>query len=289
MKRINVSNVSAGIAVTSLFIALGGPAQAQSLITGKNIRNSSITGVDIKNKSLTSADFRGSLKGKTGSRGRTGAAGNNGNNGAAGPAGPAGSAGAAGAAGARGATGAQGPKGDVGAVGPAGPSRFVLVNAQGVIEQQSGGFRIANAYPSSGAGNANGANGNVYIESGDEDLTNNGIVATIAPENQYNQDGIGGPTGPTGNAGANDANPDTNPEFSGEITATKCAIAGVVACAPNDLTANGGTGTSTNANNYLVVSPRLSDGRRTSDGESPVANSTPNRKRFYIIISGERE
>ena len=177
-----------------------------------------------------------------------------------GPAGPAGAAGAA------------GPKGDTGPRGPEGPSRYVLVNAAGAIEQQSGGFRIANAYPSSGAGNANGANGNVYIESGDADLTNNGIVATIALQNQVNQDDIGGATGATGNAGANDGPTQTNPEFSGEIKATQCALAGIVACAPMDvgITPN----VPTNAKNYFVVSPRLSDGRRTSDATSPTANST---------------
>ncbi len=135
--------------------------------------------------------------------------------------------------------------------------------------------------------NANGANGNVYIESGDADLTNNGIVATIALQNQVNQDDIGGATGATGNAGANDGPTQTNPEFSGEITATQCALAGIVACAPMDIgiTPN----VPTNAKNYFVVSPRLSDGRRTSDATSPTPNSTPNRKRFYVIISGPRD
>lgn len=146
-----------GIAITSLFIALGGPAQAASLLTGKNIRNSSLTGVDVKNNSLTSADVKGLRKGDF-AQGQL----------------PSGDRGPAGPAGANGAPGAKGAKGDV---GPSGPSRWVLVDATGKIEQQSGGFRIANAYPSSGAGNANGANGNVYIESGDADLTNNGIVA----------------------------------------------------------------------------------------------------------------
>lgn len=277
MKRINTSSVATGIAVTSLFIALGGPAEAASLITGKNVKNSSLTGADVKNNSLTSADVAnirsgdvtdGSLLAKDFANGQVPRGGQ----------GPAGPAGAAGAAGPRGATGPRGPEG---------PSRYVLVNAAGVIEQQSGGFRIANAYPNSGAGNANGANGNVYIESGDADLTNNGIVATIALQNQVNQDDIGGATGATGNAGANDGPTQTNPEFSGEITATQCALAGIVACAPMDVGVT--PNVPTNAKNYFVVSPRLSDGRRTSDASSPTANSTPNRKRFYVIISGPRD
>jgi hypothetical protein len=56
-------------------------------------------------------------------------------------------------------------------------------------------------------------------------------------------------------------------EFGGEISATRCAIAGVVACAP----------AGTNNGNHFVVSPRLSTGERT----------TPTtRKRFYVVISG---
>ena len=61
---------------------------------------------------------------------------------------------------------------------------------------------------------------------------------------------------------------DINPEFSGEITATRCAITGVVGCAP----------TTTNDVNHFVVSPRLSDGQPTD---------ATNRKRFYIVITGD--
>ena len=65
----------------------------------------------------------------------------------------------------------------------------------GRIEAQSGGFRIANAYPQGGA------NGNVYIESGDRDLSNNGIVATLALENQVDQNGDGITNGSAPNTG----------------------------------------------------------------------------------------
>ena len=56
----------------------------------------------------------------------------------------------------------------------------MLVNRAGTIEAQSGGFRIANAYPAGSPGE-----GNVYIDSGDANLSNNGIVASLALENQY--------------------------------------------------------------------------------------------------------
>ena len=274
LKRINLSGVSAGIAVTSLFIALGGPAQAASLFSGQNIKNNSVTGIDVKNNSLTGLDVKNLRRGDF----------------AAGQI-PAGERGLTGAAGAAGAAGATGEKGDKGDVGPAGPSRWVLVNRDGAIEAQSGGFRIANAYPAGGAGE-----GNVYIDSGDANLSNNGIVATIALENQYSLKGAT-PSGGTLTNGRN-PEPDNNPEFSGEISATKCAIGtgpnavtgvtGVVACAPLDTTANGGDNLTTNRDRYFVVSPRLSDGGFTRNDTAPGAGDNTH-KRFYVIISGPRD
>ena len=58
-----------------------------------------------------------------------------------------------------------------------------------------------------------------------------------------------------------------NLEFSGEISATRCGQAGIVACAP----------TGTNNANHLVVSPRLSTGERTT---------STTRKRFSVVIAG---
>ena len=59
---------------------------------------------------------------------------------------------------------------------------------------------------------------------------------------------------------------------------TRCAITGVVACAPMDIGVT--PNVPTNAPNYLVVSPRNSDGTRTADGT---------RKRFYVAVSGPRD
>jgi hypothetical protein len=137
---------------------------------------------------------------------------------------------------------------------PAARTRWVLVDAGGNIEAQSGGFTLKSGYGADPAGAA----GNVYIDAG-EDLSNNAITATIALQNQVDQDA-------NGNTNGRQPGADQNAEFSGEISATRCAIAGVVTCAPP------GTNTST----HFVVSPRLSDGQVT--GES-------NRKRFYVIIS----
>ena len=134
------------------------------------------------------------------------------------------------------------------------PTRWVLVNRGGQIEAQSGGFSITAAYPDGAA------NGNVYINA-NEDLSDNGIAATIALENQYD---LGGPATP--NNGTNGA-ADTNPEFAGEISASRCQIPGVVECGP--------PAAKTTSN--FVVSPRESDG-------TPTAGA--NRKKFYVVITG---
>ncbi|WP_026909562.1 hypothetical protein [Patulibacter minatonensis] len=134
-------------------------------------------------------------------------------------------------------------------------TRWVLVNAAGEIEAQSGGFTVKSAY----VGNPAGASENVYIDSG-EDLSSKGLSATIALQNQTDQNGDGVMNGKAPGANA-------NPEFSGEVSATRCAITGVVSCAP----------TGTNTSTHFVVSPRLSDGSPTS---------TTTRKRFYVTITG---
>ena len=134
-------------------------------------------------------------------------------------------------------------------------SRWALVNSAGEIEAQSGGFTIAACYPAAPAA----ANGNCYINTGD-DLSNNGITATIALQNQTNQ---GGGT----MNGTDDGMSDANLEFSGEIVVARCGSTGQVACAP----------AGTNNANHLVVSPRLSDGQRTD---------STNRKRFYVTVTG---
>lgn len=139
-------------------------------------------------------------------------------------------------------------------------SRWLLVNAAGEIERQSGGFNIIAAYPDTPAA----AEGNVYINAG-EDLSDNGIVTTIALQNQVN---VGGGTGNGTNTGGDASAPAAgdNEEFAGEISATQCNLPGIVVCAPADA----------RNNSAFVVSPRNSDGSRTTDA---------NRKRFYVVIT----
>ena len=145
---------------------------------------------------------------------------------------------------------------------PAGADRWALINAAGEIEAQSGGFTIAAAYPTladtavpPAPDNSLRANGNVYINAG-EDLTDNGIVTTIALQNSVDQNGDGNSNGRGGDAF----------EFSGEISASVCGLTGT-ACAP----------TGTNTTDHFVVSPRNSDGSVTTGTE---------RKRFYVIVTG---
>ncbi|MEJ7831901.1 MAG: hypothetical protein WKF79_03225 [Nocardioides sp.] len=149
-------------------------------------------------------------------------------------------------------------------------TRWLLVNSAGAIVAQSGGFEVEAAYPTLGntapvgaPDNSLRANGNVYIDAG-EILSNNGITATIALQNQLDQDG--------GGMGGRTAGADANAEFSGEISVSQC---GLTAGTPSSMTACAPLGT--NTNDYFVVSPRNSDGSVT----------TPDtRKRFYVIITG---
>lgn len=159
--------------------------------------------------------------------------------------------------------GVQGPRGEQ---GPAGVGRWALADATGAIVAQSGGFTVTAGYPTlentapeGSPSNAQRANGNVYINA-NEDLTDNGIVATVALQNTVDQNGDAITSGRAPGA-------DNNPEFSGEIATSLC-LPGTVNCAP--------PGTSNI--NYLVVSPRLSDGSVTMDG---------NHKRFYVVVTGD--
>ncbi len=110
-------------------------------------------------------------------------------------------------------------------------ARWLLLNEQGQIEEQSGGFTVLDAYQT---------NNNVYIDTG-ETLVGKGLNATIAIQNLVNVDGADG---------------DAEPNFGGEVSVARCQVPGVVECAP----ANAKT------INALVVSPRNSDGTATDPG-----------------------
>lgn len=254
--RLSKPTPSFAVAVAALVVSLGGTSYAVATIGSDDIRdgavgsaaiqNGSIQGRDIMTGQVFSSDIaNGTLLPEDFAPGTLKA-------GKQGPKGP------------RGATGAPGAPG---APGPAGIGRWVLINADGEIEAQSGGFSVAAAYPvlentavDPAPSNALRANGNVYINA-NEDLSNNGVVVSIALQNAIDQNGDGITNGRA-------AMPDANPEFAGEISASMCGLPGLVACAPP------GTGNT----NHFVVSPRNSDGTVTTDDT---------RKRFYVIITGD--
>ncbi len=219
-KYVRLPSPAMAVALLALFTALSASAYAATVITGKNVRNGSLTGADIQSKSIAGTDIKDGALAARDIK--------------------AGSLTADRFAG--------------GQLNATKPTRWVLVNRAGEIEAQSGGFSVTAAYP------AGAANGNVYINAG-EDLSDNGIAATIALENQYD---LGGPATP--NNGTNAA-ADANPEFAGEISASRCQIAGVVECGP--------PAAKTTSN--FVVSPRESDGQPTTG---------TNRKKFYVVITG---
>lgn len=250
--RVRKPTPSLVVAVGALVVALGGTSYAVTQVGSPEIRDGSVRSVDVRNDTLRSGDIKNGTLRRSDFAAGVLEQGDRGPRGATGPRGTAGP------------QGEQGPQGPQGEQGPPGVDRWVLVNAAGEIEAQSGGFTVAAAYATlantaSTGDNSLRAAGNVYIDAG-EDLTDNAIVTTIALQNQVDQNGDG-----ITNGRATDA--DANPEFSGEISASRCGIAMVVACAP----------AGTNNANHFVVSPRNSDGTVTT---------ADTRKRFYVVISG---
>lgn len=245
MKR-SLPRPSPSMVVSSfaLLVAMSGTSYAAMQINGNDIEKGTVTSKQIKDDSLKGKDVKdGSLRVE-----------DFGDELPAGPAGP------------------EGPAGPVGPAGEDGVGRWALVGANGEILAQSGGFTMVAAYPTlpntapdGSPSNALRANGNVYIDAG-EDLSDNGIVASIVLQNTVDQNGD---TVTNGRA----AGADANPEFSGEISVSRCNFTGNTGvpiptnCAPAG---------AQNATSF-VVSPRLSDGSVTTDA---------NRKAFYVIVTG---
>ena len=105
-------------------------------------------------------------------------------------------------------------------------TRWLLIDEQGQIEEQSGGFTIIDAYVT---------NNNVYVDAGSP-LADHGLFATVALQNKIDVDGMAG----------------VDSDFDGEVSVARCQTA-AVECAPPG---------AKNANAF-VVSPRNSDGSAT--------------------------
>ena len=220
------------VSVAALVVAASGTSYAVATIGSADIRNGSVLPQDIKDNRLKSNDILdGGLLARDFAKGQL-------------PQGPA---------------------------GADGSGRWVLINAAGQIEAQSGGFTLVAGYPTlpntavAPADNSLRANGNVYINAG-EDLADNAIVASIVLQNTVDQNGD---AITTGRAPGSDA----NPEFSGEISVSRCNV-GAPTTPPSGPT-NCAPAGAQNASSF-VVSPRLSDGGVTTD---------TNRKAFYVIVS----
>lgn len=142
--RLTFANV---VAMTALFVALGGSSYAAVTITGKNIKNNSVTTQDIKNNSVTGRDVRNrSLLAEDFKPGQL-PGGPAGPSGASGPQGAAGPKGTAGPQGAAGQQGAAGPQGAPGPQGASATNLFAVVSANGTIASGSGVTSVSTTTP----------------------------------------------------------------------------------------------------------------------------------------------
>ncbi len=108
-------------------------------------------------------------------------------------------------------------------------TRWLLLDEKGQIEEQSGGFKVIDAYST---------NQNVYIDAGST-LEGHGLTGTIAIQNKIDQTADG----------------TADPNFGGEVSVARCQTA-AVECAPSGA----------KNSSAFVVSPRNSDGTATADG-----------------------
>jgi hypothetical protein len=186
------------VGVVALVIAMAGTSVAAFKVRSGDIVNGSIRAVDVRKNTLTGAQLRENKIGTVPSAHRAGRADSAGSADALTPAGAA-----------------------------ALKSRWLLINEQGQIEEQSGGFTILDAYV---------ANQNVYIDAG-APLVGHGLTATIAIQNKVDTSGDG----------------IADPGFDGQVSVARCQTA-AVECAP------------ANAKNVnaFVVSPRDADGAATA-------------------------
>ena len=194
------------VACIALVAAIGGTSYAASMITSADVDDRSLKGKDLVDDTLRGRQVRERSLGQVAAARRAESA--------------------ATAASADVAANAQLLGGESAADQKV---RWLLFNEQGQIEDQSGGFRVLDAFQT---------NSNVYIDAG-ESLVGKGLTASIAIQNQVDVDGMDG---------------DAEPDFDGEISVTRCQIPGVVDCAPP----------SAKNVNALVVSPRNSDGSPTT-------------------------
>ncbi len=193
--HLSFANVMATMAV---FIALGGTSYAAVMITGADVRDGSLTGRDVRDSSLGASDVISSSLG-------TGEIRDGSLNGRDVRDSSLGSSdvidGSLLARDFRPGQLQPGPKGDQGPAGAA--SRFFLLDENGNIVEQSGGFTVVSKPGTTATGQPT-TNPNVYIRS-TTSLVNKGLSATIA-----------------------------GPALDGDAAVARCASTTAVTCVPTN-------------------------------------------------------
>ena len=182
------------VAVLALIVALGGSAYAASKIDTNDIKNNAITARQVENGTLKGKDFKEGGLTTTDVR-----------------------------------DGKLQLKDFNDSVIAGLKSRWFLLNENGQIEEQSGGFTVIDGYQT---------NNNVYVDSG-ASMVGHGVFATVALQNKLDIDG--------------DGTPDSS--FNGQVSVARCQTT-TVECAPPGA----------KNENALVVSPRQDDGSATNAG-----------------------
>lgn len=213
MKRfLRLPSPAMTVALLALFTALAGTSYAAVTITGKNVKNSSLTGKDVRNNSLTGSDVK-RIRGADVSNGSLTAsdiksssiAGNDIKNEAL----------AARDIKAGSLTADRFAAGQLG-------NRWALVDENGTIIEQSGGFTVASR---PGINGQPATNPNVYINTG-ASLVGKGLQVSTAIQNRLDRTGDGV----------------ADPSFTGDTAVGRCNTA-AVNCVP----------AGTNTDNMLVV------------------------------------
>ena len=203
-QHLRYGNVMSTLA---LFVALGGTSYAAVEITGRDVKNGSLTGADVKNRSLTGVDVKN-----------------------------------------RSLTGSDVKDGALSArdlrQGTLPVTRWLLLNENGEIEEQSGGFTVASK---PGVNGQPATNPNIYVNAG-QSLTGKGLTATIAIQNRIDRD----------------ANATPDPAFAGDVAVGRCNTA-AINCVP----------TGTNVDNVLVVRALADNNTVTSQTRRVYVQVTP--------------
>lgn len=212
MKRIlRLPSPAMAVALVALFTALAGSAYAATVITGKNVKNGSLTGADVRTNSLTGSDVTGLRGADVKSSGLTGSdiasssiAGNDIKNEAL--------------------AARDIKKGSLTSdrFGPGQLARWALVDENGAIIEQSGGFTVASR---PGVNGQPATNPNIYINAG-ASLLGKGLNVSTAIQNRLDRSGDGA----------------ADPAFTGDVAVGRCNTTAVM-CVP----------TGTNTDNTLVV------------------------------------